>query len=236
MTTTRVLQLSDTHFTADPLGRVYNRSPDARLRLVLDALDVSVDALLITGDLADDGLKRSYERLAEALASLGVPIIALPGNHDDPGLLAEVLGGSTYWDAGTWRIVTVPTAVEGQVHGRVDVPAALMCLDDLDERPTILAAHHPPCAPSEHPWFQLDGGEALARGLAARPHVRAVAAGHLHEPYTARPHGVTVFGCPSSLVGIRHHGARYEVGGATTGARLLNLHDDGTVDDRVIVA
>ena len=52
------------------------------------------DLLLATGDLSEDGSRTSYLALRNYLKPLGIPVLALPGNHDDPGLLAEVFPGS----------------------------------------------------------------------------------------------------------------------------------------------
>ena len=98
-----------------------------------------------------------------------------------------------------------------------------------DDRPTLLVLHHPPVSPSTHEWFRLDGGDELAVLLARRPHVAAVLSGHLHQPFEDEVHGVRVLGCPSTWVGIRHEGDAFVVGGDDrTGARLLELADDGT--------
>jgi DNA-binding LacI/PurR family transcriptional regulator len=47
------------------------------------------DAVLVTGDLTDDGDPRSYARVRELLAPLAVPVHPIPGNHDDRDALRE---------------------------------------------------------------------------------------------------------------------------------------------------
>ena len=55
----------------------------------LVALDPQPDAVLLTGDLTDDGDPRSYARVRELLAPLAVPVHPIPGNHDDRDALRE---------------------------------------------------------------------------------------------------------------------------------------------------
>jgi Icc protein len=233
----RVLQLSDIHFRADG-GNVDGREPDERLRLVLDAWQRTarpVDLVVLTGDLADDGSFAACRRLSAALAPLSVPVIAVPGNHDRADVVRAVFGadGAT---AGGWDVIGVDTSRPDQIHGTVDVAAVTERLDAGDGRPTLLAMHHPPTGPSAHRWFQLEGAEELLAALASRPQVRAIMSGHLHDPFEMRAHtGLRVLGCPSTLVAFRHAGGEVVVGGGeVTGARLLELADDGTVASQVL--
>jgi 3',5'-cyclic AMP phosphodiesterase CpdA len=139
---------------------------------------------------------------------------------------------------GGWRIVGVDTSRAGQVHGQVDVEHEMARLDEWDRRPTLLAMHHPPLSPSRNALFQLDGAADLLAALPARPHVKGIISGHLHDPFDMRSDaGTPVLGCPSTLIAFRHDGAEFTVGGSdATGARLLELADDGTLSSTVLAA
>ncbi|MEE4543361.1 metallophosphoesterase [Streptomyces sp. V4-01] len=235
----RVLQLSDIHFRGDGAD-VEGRAPDDRLRRVLDAwrrTERPVDLVVLTGDLADDGSHAACRRLADALAPLSAPVVAVPGNHDRAGVVRAVFAADSA-TVGGWDVVGVDTSRPEQIHGTVDVAAVAERLDSGDGRPTLLALHHPPVGPSAHRWFQLEGAEGLLAALAQRPQVRAIISGHLHDPFEMRAHtGLPVLGCPSTLVAFRHTGAEVVVGGGdVTGARLLELAEDGTVSSEVLAA
>src|SRR5947207_12244683 len=77
-----LVQLSDPHIGAtwaggDPVGRL--RAAVESVRRLLDA----PDAVLMSGDLADNAADAEYELVQELLARLGAPVYVLPGNHDD---------------------------------------------------------------------------------------------------------------------------------------------------------
>ncbi len=236
-----VLQLSDTHLTGAPGELVYDEDPDARLTKVLAAWSgtgEAADLVLLSGDLSNDGAPAACERLAEAVAALGVPVLALPGNHDEPEVVADIWGGTEVVDLDRWRVVAVDTTIPGEVHGAVDVAEVLARLDALDARPTVVALHHPPLSRSSDPQFQLEGASDLLDGLAARPQVRAVVAGHLHDAVELEgPRHLPVLLCPSTLMGITHHGAQMTIDArAPRGARVLHLADDGSLRSRVLQA
>ncbi len=239
--TVTVLQLSDMHFTAKSGGLVSGFDPEVRLGTVLTAwgaLGEVPDLVVLTGDNTDDASPRGYARLASALSVIDAPVLALPGNHDDPVEVAAVFGDSVYCELGAWRVVTLDSSRPMQIHGTVDVAVAAELLDSLDNRSTILAIHHPPVSSSTGPYFQLDDGPALLAALATRPHVRALISGHLHEAFEFDgPGGLALLGCPSTIMAIAHHGDEFTVGAdAPTGARILRLEDNGTFSTTLLVA
>lgn len=233
-----VLQLSDVHFTASG-APVEGRDADERLQSILGALAqraVRVDAIVVTGDLTEDGSQESCTRLKDAVLKVGVPVLAVPGNHDRTEVV-QALFPRPSLEVGRWRILGVNTARPGQAHGTVDTAAELARLDGHDSRPTLIAMHHPPTSPSTHPWFQLGGGDDFAHALVDRPHVKAIVSGHLHEAFTLpTPSGLPVHGCPSTLIAWRQEGAAFQVGSGATGARLLTLSADGTVKTDLLFA
>ena len=70
----RVAALADIH-----LGRVGYGPP---LQTLLAQVAESADILALCGDLTDRGEPDEARQLARALASVGVPIVGVLGNHD----------------------------------------------------------------------------------------------------------------------------------------------------------
>ena len=223
-----VVQISDTHLQAEPNTPV-DKNPDASLRATLDAVrDIDADLVILTGDLADDGSTAALERLQQAVGTLGSPMLAIGGNHDDVGNVHGVFGSDETADVGAWRVVGVESVIPGEIHGAVDVEELTDRLDSLDDRPTIIAIHHPPRSPSTHPMFQLIGAEQMLSALRVRPHVRAVVSGHLHEAFERRSGDLSVFSGPSSLYAIEHHGDDFHWSDdGIVGSQVLTLGDDG---------
>jgi Icc protein len=239
--TATVLQLSDTHLRERAGDGGDGPDPDARLAAVIDAwgrTGEQADLIVLTGDLADDGAEAACVRLRDAVAAIGAPIVAVGGNHDVDAAVTRVFGPPSPVEVGAWRVVPVDSSRPDQGHGTVDVDAVLALLDGLDDRPTVLGVHHPPVSHSTHPYFQLDGAGALIEGLAARPHVRAVISGHLHDPFErVGPGDLALLGGPSTWVPLAHEGDRFEIGaGGPTGARVLRLADDGGFSSQILPA
>lgn len=237
-----VLHLSDTHLTAVRGREVMHVDPDARLAAVLDAWGQTgerADLVVHTGDLSDDESEAGTARLADALAILGAPVLAVCGNHDLPSAVRAAFGTARSAEVGAWRVVGLESSVPSEIHGWIDPDIAMDFLDTFDPRPTVLALHHPPRCRSTNPWFRLEGADEFLSDLAERPHIRAVLSGHLHDACEpSGPTGLQLLNGPSVLAAIVHHGDDMEIGasGAPTGARILRLADDGTLTHELLVA
>ena len=84
----RFLQLSDLHLV--PKGKLASDVLDtgAILTSAIDRLIekkghlAPLDAVLVTGDISDDGSPESYALARTQLERLGLPLFVVPGNHD----------------------------------------------------------------------------------------------------------------------------------------------------------
>ena len=189
-------QLTDPHIGADWGGPV---GPHAALAAAIEALLTSPDppdAVVVTGDLANDGTAEQYAVVREQLQRLNVPSVVLPGNHDDraamraafelPGDAGDPIHVAV--DLGPLLLVALDTTMPGRAGGALP-ETELQWLDrslrEAPGRPTIVAMHHPPVLTGVTPWDATAIGpverRVLNRVLARHPQVLGLIAGHLHR-------------------------------------------------------
>ncbi|MFT3863066.1 MAG: phosphodiesterase [Solirubrobacterales bacterium] len=209
-----LLQISDTHIGADWDGF----DPEPGVRRVVEAileLPDRPDALVVSGDLTQNGAAAEYARLRELLAPLGLTPRVLPGNHDLRAPLREAFGLSGTGeepvshsvDLGPLRLVCLDSIVPGSDSGALDegrVEWLDGALAGQPTKPTVLAMHHPPLR-TEMPAFDQSGlapagREALAALLDRHPQVLAVVAGHVHRPIVAELAGRPVVSASSTYL------------------------------------
>ena len=97
----RVLHISDTHAGANAHG-----DPLERLETVLGAVAAdgfSPDLVVHTGDISDAGQASDVEAVLDRLAGVA-PVLAVPGNHDDPATVTLTEAG-----LGPWRVIGIDT-------------------------------------------------------------------------------------------------------------------------------
>lgn len=233
-------QLSDLHIGGNENGV----DPVPRLEAVVEAvrsLPDPVDAVLVSGDLTNDGGPAEFRLARELLERTGAPLHVLPGNHDDRALLRQAFdlsgeGGEPVRysvDVGGLRLVAFDSNVPGQDPGRYD-REQLRWLDaelaSEPERPTLLALHHPPLATGIEEWdgVNLEPGQRplLAEVAARHPQLRAIAGGHLHRIAASALAGVPVLAVASTYLQARPHFGSEDVEfGGVPGFALHALRD-----------
>lgn len=243
----RLLQLTDCHLRSSPADLVKGCATDRSLAVALDAalagLEAPPDAVLATGDLSQDGSPESYRRFRERLGALGLPVLCIPGNHDDPGALAEACSSAPFTycgDAkfGAWRLVLLSTWDGERGGGRLgeDELARLgQVLATAQEPHVLVVLHHHPL-PVGSRWLDSVGLDDAAQFLAAidrAPAVRAVLWGHIHQVFDGRRKDVRYLGTPSTCFQFRPNTDVPVIDGPGPAWRILDLHPDGTVTTHV---
>ena len=187
-----VAQVSDIHFgTSDR-----NEARANRLFARLASLTRPLDALVITGDIADNGRPEEYEKARALISTLPFPVLVCPGNHDARGPFSEVLLGRDHADGPVNQVRTVAGAVfalcDSTVPGKPGGYLADETLEWLDrtltdaprDAPAFVCFHHPPVR-TYIPYLDgmmQTGGDRLAEVLSHHDNVVAVLAGHVHTP------------------------------------------------------
>ena len=211
-----IAQLTDTHvLDPDAEGNVPEEvyvDNNGRLAAAVASLNAEVPAMAVvvgTGDLTNWGRPGEYARLAELLAPLAVPFLALPGNHDDRALLRATFPSTPWADAehASWvttvaegdesvRLVGLDTIDPGAPGAAFDVERETWLrsvLADQHDGVTLLALHHPPFATGVG-WMDASGFvglDRLAAVLAEHP-VDKVICGHFHRPVSSTISGIPV--------------------------------------------
>ena len=207
-----LVQLTDSH-----IGAVWSEGdPIAGLRAAIAAvgrLDVAPDAILVSGDLTENGAVAEYELVQESLQGLGVPIHVLPGNHDDRAELRRCFGLAGAADApiqhsadvGALRLLLMDSTLPGEDRGELDSPRIEWLDGELaaaPERPTLLAMHHPPIVTGSPAWDAIglpdQARSALAEVVARHPQVLGIVAGHHHQMIVADLGSRPVLAIPST--------------------------------------
>ena len=210
-----IAQISDPHVIEEGLALFGQIDTNGFLDQAMEAilgLKPRPDAVLVTGDLTNDGTEAQMQALMRRLRRLPMPVLVIPGNHDTrAGLRAAAPDWPWLGDAGPIcytrslgpvEIVALDSLVEGEHGGRLG-PDQLAWLDTTlaarPESPTLVMLHHPPFATG---LVQMDAAgladaDALASVIARHAQVERVLCGHLHRPIQARFAGTLALTAPS---------------------------------------
>ena len=201
-----IAQVSDIHLDGSP-------ERARRAQAVMDCLRgarAPLDAVLVTGDIADHGRPSEYEE-ARTILSAPCPVLFLPGNHDERdafrrGLLSGRVAGAPSGTEPPPSMEAQPSMEPplNQVH-RVAGAVLALCdsvvpgqdggyladetLDWLDAvlsddpgAPALVCLHHYPVPLHTElaDTIRLAGEDRLAAVISRHPQVVAVLCGHAH--------------------------------------------------------
>lgn len=243
----KVLHITDPHLFAEAgvslRGTVTNESLQAVLRHVEDS-GWRADLVAMTGDVTQDDSRGAYERFRGLLAALGLPVYCVPGNHDLPGLMREVLDGEPfrYCEAGIhgrWLVAGVDSAVEGAAGGRVADPElerVRALLNDTRAEHALVCLHHPPVAVGSR-WLDqvgLENGPQFLETIGESGKVRGVLFGHVHQEFEGMFDSIRIIGTPSTCTQFEIESEEYAVSDRPPAYRRVALHADGRVDAELV--
>ena len=244
----RIWQFSDTHLFADPAGELYDCRTGQSLQDVLDHARGSIrpnDIAVVSGDLVHDESRQGYRCFISMFETLGIPVFCLPGNHDDPALMREMMGvGRVRFApvhmADGWQCWFLDSTVRGKVGGYLDdecLSSLRRGLQATRDHHTLIFLHHPPLA-TGMAW--LDAGQILENpqhllDLADEyPQIRAIAWGHAHQEVDTVHNGIRMLGCPSTMVQFRPDREQFDLDSLPPGYRWLDCQADGRIETGVI--
>jgi Icc protein len=243
----RLLHITDPHLFGDASLEIYDVNTTQSLRKVLEQARGDgpgpPDAIVVTGDIADDCSRQAYANFRQLLAPWDVPVLCLPGNHDAPDLMAQLLSSDNFQycgraDCGDWTIVLLNTHIPREPSGRLAAAELERLQSELrstTNRPLLVCQHHAPVAVGSA-WLDALGLQNGAQQLAMierAPQVRAVLAGHVHQAFEADSNRVRILTTPSTCAQFAPNSATCVMDLRPPGYRWLNLLADGSIRTQV---
>ena len=181
-----IIQLSDIHVGAQFREQIFEK-------VIHEVNSLNPDAVVITGDLTNEGLKEQYEKCKTLISKINAEkIIAISGNHDYRN--TGYLHFKKYFPFQTINelddnvvLVTLGTARPDRDEGEVGYRQTLRLertMKKYQNKTTILAMHHHligiPDTGSDRLTI-IDAGDVLRATLDSN--VNLVLCGHKHRPW-----------------------------------------------------
>lgn len=242
-----ILHLTDTHLHAAADSRMRGVTTYETFLGVLQHAQNErcwpPDAILVTGDIVQDESRAGYQRFRDSLEPLGLPVYCVPGNHDDPKLMDELLNSGSFKVGGSvrigpWALILLNTFLTGEDAGGLG-EARLNGLEgslrDHAGEHVLVCMHHQPM-PMGSAWLDGVGLRDASRFLAvidAHDNVRGIVWGHVHQA-SDRMHGpVRLLSTPSTCSQFLPNSEFFALDERPPGLRWIQLFDNGEIQTRI---
>lgn len=238
----RIVHMSDLHLTKDgcPIWETntmehFNQSID-----IIRGIQ-NIDAILVTGDISDDGSERTYQYADRLFSSLGIPTLCCPGNHDSLKMMLEGYKPSYYQVLPSsriiegWKIVMLNSVIpadedpnQNKARGFLSEESLSYIKQELEEgHPTIIALHHPPLEPGG--WLNrriLENREVFNQTIDSYPNARLVLYGHIHY-FTEVQQGHTRYSSSTSVgFAFDKDLQKFQIADGLEGFSLIDINND----------
>jgi Icc protein len=202
------------------------------------------DAIVATGDLVQDETRQGYVRFSDLISPLNVPVHCLPGNHDSPSIMAEILDQKPFQYCGTaqyedWCIVMLNSAVRWNDYGRLEkdqLELLEQTLATTSSSYAMICLHHHPIQMGSH-WLDgigLTNADEFFGIVDKFPSVRCVIWGHVHQASQRTRNNVTMISSPSTGAQFLPDSDGFMLDTRPPGYRWISLMPDGSIETEVV--
>lgn len=191
----RVLQITDCHLQHP------DKSPNKaalyydKLKRLCQKLNTEpADFILVTGDISDDGTKKSYQSFCKVFSGFSKPIYCLPGNHDRSEILKNTCltyQYITFFNSpiklGSWVFIPVNTVLPKFNKGYIsdkEYKEVLTTIHNYSNYNVALVMHHQPI-PVKTPSidkYMVENHDQV-KYLFSASNIKLVIFGHVHNDY-----------------------------------------------------
>ena len=243
----RLLHISDPHLHAHRDARMRGLNTYESFKSVLEHARNSgrqPDAVIATGDLVQDETRQGYQRFRELTEPLKVPVHCIPGNHDAPSIMSEMLNEPPFQFCGNavydnWCLLMLNTAMKWNECGNLEQEQLESLEHSLNEhsgRHVMICMHHHPIPMGSH-WLDgigLQNNAAFLDIVDRHNNVRCIAWGHVHQASDRLRQDIRMLSTPSTGAQFLPESDTFMIDTKPAGYRWLELHPDGTIDTEVI--
>ena len=242
-----VLQITDTHLHAAADSRMRGVTTYDTFLAVLEHAQRDArwpaDVIVATGDIVQDESRAGYERFRTSLEPFGIPVFSIPGNHDDPKLMSELLSSAPFQFGGElrlgpWSLILLSTFLAGEDAGglgRARLQGLRKALDAHAGQHVLVCMHHHPL-PMGSAWLDgvaLRDSSEFLKIVDTNPHVRAVLCGHVHQASDRLRNNIRFLSTPSTCAQFLPGSEFFALDDRPPGLRWLELFPDGRIETEV---
>jgi len=151
----KALQITDLHLFAASEGTLVGLNTEQSMEAInaeIRVHDPPADLILATGDLVHDGTPAAYKRSFSHLASFGLPVYSLPGNHDELEALRESAASNLvhyleHCQYGNWNFIFLDSTIADSDGAHLTTETLQILEEQLQSSPdshTLVCLHHQP--------------------------------------------------------------------------------------------
>lgn len=239
MSKTRILHISDIHLTEHG-APIWGVNTMEHLHTLVDRIKShsNIDAIIISGDLSNDGTRWTYEYADGVFSQLGIPTYVCMGNHDNSvsfNIYTQFCRNVREFQIEDWGILFINSVIpdtdnpeKNKARGHVDIEQLSFIKETSSKYKNVaIVLHHPPIETGG--WLDrriLENRKEFIEYVEACGNVRLVMYGHIHCHTNYVQRGVQYTSAPAVSYAFDNRLPKFEIDYGAEGYNLIEIEKD----------
>lgn len=207
----KIIHITDTHLLKRANDSFYGFNTRNSFEKVVQkslAEHPDADCIILTGDISQNGEMQSYHQLRSIIEQIDIPVYAVPGNHDSPQFLQEIIDNCPgqsicVVNQFCYPLVLISSWKQGAHQGNVSAQSLQQLksyLTTCKHGLVITGIHHPP-VPTGSEWLDrlgLENDKELLRLIKDCSINIIMLCGHIHQELEVQLENIQILATPST--------------------------------------
>ena len=240
----KIIHISDIHISDKGLP-IWGTDTLAHFKTVIDVISQynDIDAIVISGDIADNGCEWAYNYVDKEFAKIGIPTYVCPGNHDWLPTMRNSLSFcqvTPLIELKDWKFLFLnSTMIDDEEPSKYRARGTITSNDynrisevanDSDKLICIIL-HHSPIEPGQ--WMNrklLEDREKFRSHVGSYDSIRLILFGHIHYALTSKLGHILYSSAPSVGFAFDPYLNKYEIADGSEGFNIIEIDNEGVIN------
>ena len=200
------------------------------------------NALIVTGDISNDGSIESYNNAFNEFISLKIPVLCVPGNHDCKENLITCLPrniSSRLQIISDWVFIGLDTSLKANPSGFLnsnELSTLKAHIEEHCKKNIIICFHHQPVLISSK-WIDeigLENKKEFFEIIEKYKNIKGIFFGHIHQEFNSSINNIGIYGTPSTCKQFKPGKKKFELDVLPPAYRRIELSRNGTIKSNVV--
>lgn len=238
----RLVILSDLHIAESGLP-IWETETKAHFDSAIDIIKhiPSIDAIIVSGDIADKGSQWAYNYVRDSFDSLRIPTLFVPGNHDNISRFKSTM--DTQWchtdktvELQNWKFIFLSSVMPCPDEQGSNMSRGYLYQDEVSrlkeelntESKICIVLHHPPI--EQEGWLNrklLMNRSEFNDIIREHDNVNLVIYGHTHYHSIQKICGITYIGSPAVGFAFNKDLPKFQIDNGAEAILFIEINDLG---------
>ncbi len=238
-----LIQITDPHLTGSKKTKVKECSTHASFEKIVAYIKAneSPDFIVTSGDISNDGTKKSYIAYQKGIEHFKQPVFTILGNHDNHKNFHTIFGKvfppvEKITLSETWLMIAIDSTSMNKESGYItqqQIHSLRKLIENNRDKCLIICLHHQPIKMGF--WIDevgLENSDNFISSISNQSNIKAIIWGHVHYESESTLGSIKMLSTPSTCYQFCENKEKPDTN--KPGYRKINLFHSGKIESTVV--